>query len=129
MDVEHRCAVRRPVDLEVTLKSAARPPATARVRNLAAGGLYLELPGRPLPPCAIVEIILKAAILRGDRRVTRLHRWAAMVVHREPGGAGLMFENPHGPDVAAILAAAEAGLARPRRSRTPLPLGHMAAGA
>jgi hypothetical protein len=105
MDVEHRCGVRNSIEIEATLNSPSRGGVPCRVRNLGAGGMFVQFAGRPLHPCAIVEVLLKVPLAGRGRRVFLIHRWPAMVVHGLAGGAGLMFDRPRRQEVAAIIAA------------------------
>lgn len=108
MLVEHRCGARTAILFEATIRSPTRGSLTCRVRNLCAGGMFVEFPGRLLAPCAVVEVLFRLPLAGARSRVARILRWSAMVVHRQGAGMGLMFDQFHAREVAAILAAQRA---------------------
>lgn len=99
MDVEHRCAPRQAADLEVMLRTRSRGLQRCRVRDVAAGGMFVEYEGALPALCTVVEVVLSQAA----GTVTRVQSWRAMVVHRQASGIGLMFDRVRRDEVAELL--------------------------
>ena len=83
--MEHRCSVRKPIELQLLMYRHGLPVQMGRCRNLGHGGLFIETRGYQWrkKDYLVVEIIGK----KGQPLV----RLPAMVVHRSSRGAGLVF--------------------------------------
>ena len=86
MNVERRCSVRHPIELRVQIRYRRRRLHCALARNLSTTGMYLDVPSVTLPNGTPVELEL-------DEEGMEL-RIAAMVVHHNGSGIGVMFRGP-----------------------------------
>lgn len=100
MTLEHRCARRYALALPVRLYSAAFGELRGIARDVSSGGMFVALGGVKFAPWSVVEIELPpSATKQAGRRVRR----PAIVVHRQPDGVGLMFDEVLAPDTVARL--------------------------
>jgi len=102
--VEHRCARRYALALPVRLYSSALGELRGLARDLGSGGVFVAIEGTAFAPWSVLEVELPLPARRGSRKVRR----AAIVVHRQPDGVGLMFDEVLPRDLVARLAALRA---------------------
>lgn len=105
--MEHRCSTRRPCRAYAVVYSAHTGPATARVRDLSASGLFLETAAR-LPRHAVVQV----AFDFGDDAKREVCCLAASVVRQDTGGIAAIFLDAAQPTLAML---------QPRRGESGLP--------
>jgi len=85
--MEHRCGERCVLTLPVTLLTGKGDPLRGTVRNVSAGGMFIDGLAESLVPYEFVDIVLTV-----PGPVTRIWRWPAMVVRSSYGSAALMFD-------------------------------------
>lgn len=88
--MEHRCAVRKPLELDVVLSYRALGFVQGRTRDVSMGGAFVETGCIQLPVNAVVQA---SFILYPDNASTRSCSTEAMVVHGNENGSGLMFND------------------------------------
>ena len=83
--MEHRCSVRKPIELQLLMYRHGLPVQMGFCRNLGLGGLFIETSGYQWRKKDYLEVEIIGA--KGQA----LGRLPAMVVHRSRRGAGLVF--------------------------------------
>jgi hypothetical protein len=101
--MEHRCGERIATDIPVTVHKPDHQPIRGVMRNLSCGGAFLRLPDD--------QAMLRGSVyveLRLPYAESRRCRWQAFVVHHQPDGVGLMFDDRQLGDFLPLLAAQKA---------------------
>ena len=90
--MEHRWSLRKPVDIEVSLRRQGMPAKRYRTRNISLEGVFVESGADTWPEDTFLELELPLydRYASGSRTEQR-HRIPVVVVHRAEGGMGLMF--------------------------------------
>jgi hypothetical protein len=88
--MEHRCAVRKPLELDVVLSYRALGFVQGRTRDVSMGGAFVETGCIQLPVNAVVQA---SFILSQNNASVRSCSTEAMVVHGRENGSGLMFND------------------------------------
>jgi hypothetical protein len=86
MHQERRYCARHPIDLPVYIRYRKRRFLGARARDLSVGGMFLEVQALTLPAGTPVELEFRA--------LGRSWLAAAVVVHGNNSGIGVMFREP-----------------------------------
>ena len=84
--MEHRCSIRKPLELPVLLYKHGLPVQNGTIRDLGLGGVFVEADAwqwRKHEPLEVEFLALDGSPVM---------RLTAVVVHRRDGGAGLMFD-------------------------------------
>lgn len=84
--MEHRCSIRKPLELQVLLYKHGLPVQSGTTRNLGLGGVFVEAEAWQWRKHETLEVEFLAVDSSPVMRVT------AVVVHLRDGGAGLMFD-------------------------------------
>ncbi len=92
MAIEHRCGVRRVIDVRVFVAVRSFGVVKARARNISIGGLYVQATAS-IPQNARVDVVF----VRRHHNIYRLYRLPAVVMRGAADGAGVMFSefNPN----------------------------------
>lgn len=85
--MEHRWSLRKPVEIEITLRRQGMPAKRYRTRNISLEGVFVDSGSDSWPEDTFLELELP---LYGDQESER-HRIPVIVVHHADGGMGLMF--------------------------------------
>lgn len=88
--MEHRCAERKPLELDVVLSYRALGFVQGRTRDVSLGGVFVETGCIQLPVNAVVQA---SFMLTPDSGAVRSCSTEAMVVHGNENGSGLMFND------------------------------------
>lgn len=89
--MEHRCAIRKPLELDVVLSYRALGFVQGRTRDVSMGGAFVETGCIQLPVNAVVQASFMLSSNNGSSM--RSCSTEAMVVHGNENGAGLMFND------------------------------------
>ena len=95
--MEHRCGDRAELRLPAVIHTPFARPVECLVSNIGCGGAFLQVPA-PRRPRGLVRIV---ATLPGAR--PSLREWRAFVVHSQPDGIGVMFDQPDFGGVLPLL--------------------------
>ena len=87
--MEHRCASRKPITLDVVVTYQALGLVHGRAVNLGLGGMFIETGCVELP----INALVKTSFFLNENGLQRPCSTDAMVMHSGPGGAGLMFND------------------------------------
>ncbi|HEC16925.1 MAG TPA: PilZ domain-containing protein [Sedimenticola sp.] len=87
--MEHRCAIRKPIALDVVISYQALGLVQGRTINIGVGGMFVETGCVELP----VNALVKTSFFLEDDGLQRPCNTSAMVVHSQDSGAGLMFND------------------------------------
>jgi hypothetical protein len=96
--VEHRYGSRTGVGTVVEIRCHDRKTLVGRVRNVGLGGMYIDLGREGLP--LNLPVHLRFALETGGP--PRPCAADGIVVHREPGGCGVMFSALDGDTLEAL---------------------------
>jgi hypothetical protein len=96
--VEHRYGSRTGIGAVVEIRCHDRQTLIGRVRNVGLGGMFIELDREGLP--LNLPVHLSFALEATGRR--RSCAADGIVVHREPGGCGVMFSDLDGDTLEAL---------------------------
>lgn len=89
--MEHRWSLRKPVDIEITLRRQGVPARRYRTRNISLEGVFVESGPESWPEDTFLELELPLYGYRGIQQREERHRIPVVVVHRAEDGMGLMF--------------------------------------
>ena len=84
--MEHRCSVRKPLEFQLLLYKHGLPIQSGVCRNLGFGGLFIETGHRDWRRTEYLEVEIL-----GPKGLPSM-RLAAVVIHHNGQGAGLMFD-------------------------------------
>ena len=84
--MEHRCSVRKPIELQLLLYKHGLPVNIGVCRNLGFGGLFIETGSYDWQKNEVLEVEIK-----GSNRKPAV-RLPVMAVHHSDQGAGLVFD-------------------------------------
>lgn len=90
--MEHRWSVRKPVDIEITLRRQGMGAKRYKTKNISLEGVFVESGTDAWPEETFLE--LELPLYDGQRsgsEKAQHHRIPVVVVHRANGGMGLMF--------------------------------------
>lgn len=88
--MEHRCSARRPLGFQLLLYKHGLPIQSGVCRNFGLGGLFIETGPRDWRRNEYLEVEIL-----GPNGLASM-RLAAVVVHHDSKGAGLMFDSVTG---------------------------------
>lgn len=91
--MEHRCAVRKAIVLDVVLSCRTLGLVGGRTRDISMAGMSVDIGRIQLPVNAMVTCFL----LLGSGGPVKSYRTEAMVVHAGRSGVGLMFSQLKSP--------------------------------
>jgi len=87
--MEHRCALRKPVTLDIVITYQALGLIQGQAMNVSLGGMLIETGCVELP----VNALVKASFYLHEKGKYRPCSIDAMVMHSAPGQAGVMFND------------------------------------
>ena len=88
--MEHRCSVRKPLGFQLLLYKHGLPIQSGSCRDLGLGGLFIETGPREWRRNEYLEVEILGANGLPSMRL------AAVVIHHDRRGAGLMFDSVTG---------------------------------
>ncbi|MFC1602402.1 PilZ domain-containing protein [Pseudomonadota bacterium] len=87
--MEHRCALRKSITLDVVVTYQALGLVQGRTMNIGLGGMFIETGCVELP----VNALVKASFYLNENGEHKPCSTDAMVMHSAPGQAGVMFSD------------------------------------
>ncbi len=89
--MEHRWSLRKPVDIEITLRRQGMPATRYRTKNISLEGVFVESGTDSWPEDTFLELELPLEGYQSGGHRQERHRIPVVVVHRAADGMGLMF--------------------------------------
>lgn len=90
--MEHRCGERVALGIGAVVRTPFAPPLECVVVNIGSGGAFLAVPGRR----RVRGLVRISAQVPGGRYSGN---WRGFVVHTQPDGVGVMFDEPWAVDL------------------------------
>ena len=87
--MEHRCASRKLITLDVVVTYQALGLVQGRTMNISLGGMFIDTGCVDLP----VNALMKASFYLTENGMHKSCSTDAMVMHSAPGQAGVMFSD------------------------------------
>jgi hypothetical protein len=101
--MEHRCGERLAVGIPAILRTRQGRLLNCTVEDLSCGGAFVRLPGDHAELHGLVELEMWLPYEQPQHC-----RWRACVMHQQPQGVGLMFDNLQFGDLLPFLSAERA---------------------
>lgn len=101
--MEHRCGERLAISLPAMLHTPQGARLRCQVIDIGCGGAFVKLAGDSRSLRGMVELEFWLPYVKPQHC-----RWRAYVVHSQPDGIGLMFDDLHLGDLLPFLAAEKA---------------------